>query len=247
MMTTLRHRTARQLALLLTVGAVIALCLAALACGPAAPAGHGGTSGTAIEPAIIPMATSSATPTGEAAWDGDEWLPTPTLTRMQRQYHPTIGDYFIHKIQQYEAAANGAGDAKKPASSGQSAPTPETSHLVINVDAHKRVDEVQRFLEESGASQIKCMKFPSDYIVPGQCGAVVSISRLRALADQPGVIEIKRMVVLEPASELRSPHLQQSVADAHGITAWRLAGIGGVGNVGGNDSRFWRAVAEAAR
>ena len=220
----LRHRTALQLALLAMVGAVIALCLAALACGPAAPAGHGGTSGTVVDSAVVPTAKSSATPTGEAAWDGDEWLPTPTLTRMQRQY-PNLGGHFIRKIQQYEAAANAVGDAKKPAGSGQPAPAPETSHLVINVDAHERVDEVQRFLEESGASQIKCVKFPSDYIVPGQCGAVVSISRLRALADQPGVIEIKRMVILEPASGLRSPHLQQSVADAHGITAWRLAGL----------------------
>ena len=231
MTTMLRHRTALPLALLLTVGAVIALCLAALACGPAAPAGHGGTSGTAVEPAVIPTATSSATPTGEAPWDGDEWLPTPTLTRMQRQYHPTIGDYFIHKILQYEAAANAVGDAKKPAGSGQPAPTPETFHLVITVDAHERVDEVQRFLEESGASQIKCMKFPSAYIVHGECSAVVSISRLRALADQPGVIDIKEMERAHPASELRSPRLQQSIADAHGVTAWRLAGVGGAGNV----------------
>ena len=233
----LRHRTALQLALLLTVGAVIALCLAALACGPAAPAGHGGTSGAAVELAIIPTATASATPTGEAPWDEVEGLPTPTLTQMQRQY-PNLADQFIHKIKQYEAAANGAGDAKKPAGSGQPAPTPETFHLVINVDAHERVDEVQRFLEESGASQIKCVKFPKDYISRGKCSAVVSISRLRALADLPGVIEIKRMVILEPASGLRSPHLQQSVSDAHGVTAWRLAGVGGVGNVGGNDGRF---------
>ena len=226
----LRHRTALQLALLLAVGAVIALCLAALACGPAAPAGHGGTSGAAVEPAIIPTATASATPTGEAAWDEVEWLPTPTLTRMQRQY-PNLGGHFIRKIQQYEAAANAAGDAKKPAGSEQPAPTLETFHLVITVDAHERVDEVQRFLEESGASQIKCVKFPKDYISRGKCSAVVSISRLRALADLPGVIQVKRMVVSEPASDLHSPHLQQSVADARGITAWRLAGVSGAGNV----------------
>ena len=235
----LRHRTARQLALLAMVGVVIALCLAALACAPAAPAGHGGASGTVVEPAIIPTATSSATPTGEAAWDGDEWLPTPTLTRMQRQY-PNLGGHFIRKIQQYEAAANAVGDAKKLADSGQPAPTLETFHLVITVDAHERVDEVQRFLEEGEASQIKCMKFPSDYlrIVHGECSAVVPISRLRALADLPGVIDIKEMERAHPASELRSPRLQQSVADAHGITAWRLARVGGAGNVGGNDGRF---------
>ena len=220
----LRYRTALQVALLLTVGAVIALCLAALACGPAAPAGHGGTSGTAVEPAVIPTATASATPTGEAPWDEVEGLPTPTLTQMQRQY-PNLADQFIHKIKQYEAATNGAGDAKKLADSGQPAPTPETFHLVITVDAHERVDEVQRFLEESGASRIKCMKFPSDYISRGQCGAVVSISRLRALADRPGVIEIKEVEILQPASELRSPHWQQSVADAHGVTAWRWRGL----------------------
>ena len=156
---------------------------------------------------------------------------------MERQY-PNLGVHFIRKIQQYEAAANAAGDAKKPAGSGQPAPTLEMFHLVITVDAHERVDEVQRFLEESGASQIKCMKFPSDYIVHGECSAVVSISRLRALADQPGVIDIKEMERAHPASELRSPRLQQIVADAHGITAWRLAGVGGVGNVGGNDGRF---------
>ena len=230
MTTMLRHRTALQLALLLTVGAVIALCLAALACGPAAPAGHGGTSGTVVEPATIPTATASATPTGEAAWDEVEGLPTPTLTQMQRQY-PNLGGHFIRKIQQYEAAANGAENAVTPIGSGQPAPTLETFHLIITVDAPERVDEVQRFLEESGASRIKCMKFPSDYIVPGQCGAVVSISRLRALADLPGVIEIREVEILYPASELRSPHLQQSVADAHGVTAWRLAGVGGAGNV----------------
>ena len=236
-MTMLRHRTARQVALLLTVGAVIALCLAALACGPAAPAGHGGTSGTAVEPAVIPAATASATPTGEAPWDEVEGLPTPTLTQMQRQY-PNLADQFIHKIKQYEAAANGAGDAKKLVGSGQPAPTPETFHLVINVDAHERVDEVQRFLEESGASQIKCVKFPKDYISRGKCSAVVSISRLRALADLPGVIQVKRMVVSEPASELRSPHLQQSVADAHGVTAWRWRELAAGAMFGGNDGRF---------
>ena len=228
MKTMLRHRTARQLALLLTVGAVIALCLAALACGPAAQ--EEGAAGAAVEPAVIPTATAAATPTGEAPWDEVEGLPTPTLTQMQRQY-PNLADQFIHKIKQYEAAANGAGDAKKLAGSGQPAPTLETFHLVITVDAHERVDEVQRFLEESGASQIKCVKFPKDYISRGKCSAVVSISRLRALADLPGVIQVKRMVVSEPASDLHSPHLQQSVADAHGITAWRLAGVGGVGNV----------------
>ena len=229
MTTMLRHRTALQPALLLTVGAVIALCLAALACGPAAQ--EEGAAGAAVEPAVIPTATASATPTGEAAWDEVERLPTPTLTQMQRQYHPIIGDHFIHKILQYEASANGAGDAKKPAGSGQPAPTLETFHLVITVDAHERVDEVRRFLEESGASQIKCVKFPKDYISRGKCSAVVSISRLRALADQPGVIEIREVEILYPASELRSPHWQQSVADARGITAWLLAGAGGAGNV----------------
>ena len=231
----LRHRTARQLALLAMVGAVIALCLATLACGPAAQ--EEGAAGAAAEPAVIPTATASATPTGEAAWDGDEWLPTPTLTRMQRQY-PNLGGHFIRKIQQYEAAANAAENAVTPIGSGQPAPTLETFHLVITVDAHERVDEVQRFLEESGASQIKCVKFPKDYISRGKCSAVVSISRLRALADLPGVIQVKRMVVSEPASDLHSPHLQQSVANAHGVTAWRLAGVGGAGNVGGNDGRF---------
>ena len=223
-----KRKTALQLALLLTVGAVIALWMTALACAPAAPAEQEGAAGTAAGPAVIPTATASATPTGEAPWDEVEWLPTPTLTRMQRQY-PNLAGQFIHKIQQYEAVANGAGDAKKLAGSGLPAPTPETFHLVINVDAHERVDEVQRFLEESGASQIKCMKFPSDYIVPGQCGAVVSISRLRALADLPGVIEIKEMERAHPALGLRSPRLQQSVADVHGITAWRLAGANGKG------------------
>ena len=232
----LRHRTALQLALLLTVGVVIALCLAALACGPAAQ--EEGAAGAAVEPAIIPAATAAATPTGEAAWDGvGELPPIPTLTQMERQY-PNLGVHFIRKIQQYEAAANGAENAVTPIGSGQPAPTLETFHLVITVDAHERVDEVQRFLDESGASQIKCVKFPKDYISRGKCSAVVSISRLRALADLPGVIQVKRMVVSEPASDLHSPHLQQSVADAHGITAWRLAGIGGAGNVGGNDGRF---------
>ncbi len=236
MMTMLRHRTALQPALLLTVGAVIALCLAALACGPAAQ--EEGAAGAAVEPAIIPTATSAATPTGEAAWDGvGELPPIPTLTQMERQY-PNLGVHFIRKIQQYEAVANGAENAVTPIGSGQPAPTLETFHLVITVDAHERVDEVQRFLEESGASQIKCVKFPKDYISRGKCSAVVSISRLRALADQPGVIDIKEMKRAHPASELRSPRWQQSVADAHGIAAWRLVGVGGAGNVGGNDGRF---------
>ena len=232
----LRHRTALQLALLAMVGAVIALCLATLACGPAAQ--EEGAAGAAAEPAVIPTATASATPTGEAPWDEvGELPPIPTLTQMERQY-PNLGGHFIRKIQQYEAAANVAENAVTPIGSGQPAPTLETFHLVITVDAHERVDEVQRFLEESGASQIKCVKFPKDYISRGKCSAVVSISRLRALADLPGVIQVKRMVVSEPASDLHSPHLQQSVADAHGITAWRPAGVGGVGNVGGNDGRF---------
>ena len=204
----LRHRTALQLALLLTVGAVIALCLAALGCGPAASAGHGGTSGTAVEPAVIPTATAAATPTGEAAWDGvGELPPIPTLTQMERQY-PNLGGHFIRKIQQYEAAANAAENAVTPVGSGQPVPTPEAFDLIIIVDAHERVDEVQRFLEESGASRIKCMKFPSDYIFRGECGAVVSISQLRALADLPGVIEIREVEIMYPASEIRSPHLQ---------------------------------------
>ena len=108
-MMTDKRKTALQLTLLLTVGAVIALWMTALAC---APAEQEGAAGTAADPAVIPTATASATPTGEAPWDEVEWLPTPTLTRMQRQYTNINGNLFTAILKHEEAmSATGSSDA----------------------------------------------------------------------------------------------------------------------------------------
>ena len=191
-----RH-SALKFALLTTAVALILLCLVALACAPAAPAGQGGTLENPVETKAAPTSILTAAPTHEG-WDGLGMPPpTPTLTQMERQY-PNLGGHFIRKIQQYEAAT--ARSSRTSASSGQPTPTPQVMRLIITIDSHDRVDDVQYFLEENGASQIKCLKFPSDYIIPGECVAAVPVSLLRGLAEQLGVAQIEVEPTIEPGT-----------------------------------------------
>ena len=193
----MRCRTYAILAAMLTV-----MFAAGLGCGPAAPAGQGGATGDAVAVAAtstpIPPLPSQPATTDDSGWDGlGEPPPTPTFTPMELQY-PVLSGYFIDAIRRYEAAA-AAAEGSGATASGQPAPTPYVMNLIIIIDAHDHVDQVQRFLEESGASQIRCLKFPSDYIVPGECAAAVPVSLLRGLAEQPGIAGIEIEPTIEPA------------------------------------------------
>ena len=222
MTTMLRRRTALQLALLLTVGAMIALCLAALACGPAA---QGGASETAVAPTIIPTATLPIVPTDGIPWDGSGPLPpTPTLTQMQRQYTNMDGNLFP-AILKHEAAIAAAGSLGASGSSNQPAPTPNIISLIITIDAPENVAGVQRVLADNGAANIWCGPITISDRIRGGCTADAPVSLLRRLAEQSGVLRIDPERTRTPTSQLRLPALQQPVADADGVTAWRLAGV----------------------
>ena len=191
----MRWRTyAAVAAMLAFLGVMLA---AGLGCGPAAPAGQNGAVGdvATVDTAGTPGAFANLDDDG---WDGlGEPPPTPTLTPMERQY-PILSGYFIDAIRRYEAAA-AAAEGSGATASGQPSPTPYVMNLIIIIDAHDRVDQVQRFLEEGGASQIRCLKFPSDYIVPGECAAAAPVSLLRGLAEQPGIAGIEIEPTIEPA------------------------------------------------
>ena len=223
-MTTMpRRRAALQLALLLTVGAVIALCLAALACGPARSTEQGGTSETAVAPTIIPAATLPIAPTDGIHWDGSGPLPpTPTLTQMQRQYTNMDGNLFP-AILKHEAAIAAARSLGASGSSNQPAPTPNIISLIVTIDAPGNVAGVQRVLADNGAANIWCGPITISDRIRGGCAAHVPVSLLRRLAEQSGVLRIDTERTRTPTSQLRLPALQQSVIDAHGVTACRLA------------------------
>ena len=208
----MRRRKALKFTLMTTVVGSIVLCLVALGCGPAAPAGRGGALGnpfaTAVVPsAVAPTAVLPAGADGASVWDGTGLPPPPTRNEMQRRY-PNLGSHLIRKILEYEsaaaAAAEGAGEA---ASSGLPAPTPEVIELFANIDAHDHIADVRHFLEENGALRVRCVKFLSDYIIPngGQCAAFVQVSLLRGLAELPGVIRVEKIHTAQPASELILP------------------------------------------
>ena len=182
----MRCRTYAAVAAMLTM-----MFAAGLGCAPP------GTAGDAV--AVAATGTPAPSPTlDDSGWDGlGDPPPTPTLTPMERQY-PILSGYFIDAIRRYEAAA-AAAEGSGATASGPPAPTPYVMNLIITIDAHDRVDQVQRFLEESGASQIRCLKFPSDYIVTGECAAAVPVSLLRGLAEQPGIAGIEIEPTIEPA------------------------------------------------
>ena len=199
MTTMLRRRTALQLALLLTVGAVIALFLAALACGPAAPAEQGGME-TAVAPTIVPTATLPIAPTDGIPWDGSGPLPpTPTLTQMQRQYTNMDGNLFP-AILKHEAAIAAAESLGASGSSKQPAPTPNIISLIITIDAPENVAGVQRVLADNGAANIWCGPITISDRIRGGCAAHVPISLLRRLAEQSGVLRIDPERTRTPAS-----------------------------------------------
>ena len=190
MATMQRRRTALQLALLLTVGAMIALCLAALACGPAAPAERGDASETAVAPTIVPTATLPIAHTDGIPWAGSGPLPpTPTLTQMQRQYTNMDGNLFP-AILKYEEAMAAARISGASGSSSQPTPTPNIIRLIITIDAPENVDGVQRVLADNGAANIWCGPITISDRIRGGCAAHVPVSLLRRLAEQSGVLRI---------------------------------------------------------
>ena len=200
MTTTLRRRAAPQLALLLTVGAMIALCLAALACGPAAPTGHEGTSETAVAPTIVPTATLPIASTDGIPWDGSgPPPPTPTLTQMQRQYTNMDGNLFPAIIK-HEAAMAAARISGASGSSSQPTPTPNIISLIITIDAPENVDGVQRVLADNGAANIWCGPITISDRIRGGCTADAPVSLLRRLAEQSGVLRIDPERTRTPAS-----------------------------------------------
>ena len=214
-----RRNTLRRLVLTLAVS-LTAVALVALACGPSAPSGQDDPT-----PEPTAVAEPTAALTDESSDDNDFPPPTPTLTQLERQYTNLTGN-LIQKIEDHEAAS-GAGGAS--GSSDQPTPTPELIPLVIYTDTADRVDDLKSFLENNATSDIQCAKGSNENLVKGSCGAVVPVSLLRSLADQPGVLRIDKMRTLKPASNLPSPSSQQTPADAHGAAAWRLAGANGSG------------------
>ena len=206
--------TLALLALILTAGP---------ACAPATPAGQGSTPENPVETAVAPTPTLPAEAAAESEPNDTTLPPPPTRSRMKQQY-PHLSGYLIRKIQEYEADAGAVESSRTAASYGRPVPTPELIDLSINIATHEYVDVIRRFLEENGVSPVRCAKFPGDYIIRGQCSAVVPASLLRGLAEQPGITRIEKIQVAQPASELRSPSLQQSIAKAPGATARRLAG-----------------------
>ena len=225
MTTMLRRRAALQLVLLLTVGAMIALCLAALACGPAAPAGHGGTLETAVAPTITPTATLPIAPTDGIPWDGSGPLPpTPTFTQMQWQYYnkySNIDGNLFRAIEKHEAAMAAAGSPGASGSSNRPAPTPNIISLIVTIDAPENVAGVQRVLADNGAANIWCGPITISDRIRGGCAADAPVSLLRRLAEQSGVLRIDPERTRTPASQLWLPAFQQSVADAHSVPARR--------------------------
>ena len=212
---TIRRRTYATLTAALAILALI--LITGPSCAPTTPSGQGNTPENPVKTAVAPTPTLPAEATVESERDGTTLPPPPTRSRMKQQY-PHLSGYLIRKIQEYEANAGAVEDSRTAASSGHPVPTPEVIDLYININTHEYVDVVQRFLEENGVLPVKCAKFPSDYIIRGQCAAMVPVSLLRELAEQPGVTRIEKVQVAQPASELRSPSPQQSTANAPGST-----------------------------
>ena len=215
-MTPTRRKTARRIIMALALG-MIALVIVALACGPSAPAGQ--------DDDATPEPTATAVPTDEPSDDNDFPPPTPTLTQLERQY-PNMDGNLKRQIEQHEATSEARGAS---GSSDQPTPTPELILILLLTDTAERVDAAKEFLEDNGAREINCYKGSSEDVIKGECSAYVPVSLLRSLAEQTGVLRIERMYPSRPQSSLQSPSSQRNPVEAHGVTAWRLAGADGSG------------------
>ena len=222
---TQRRQTALKYTLLTAAAGLIIACwlVVAGACGPAAPAAQTATSTDET------LNTPTPTPDSGLAADGLPAVPPPlpTLTRLEREYPHVEGD-LRGQIEQYEATQAASGVSGASGSSGQS-PPPETTSVIIYVDTPERVDDLENFLQENAAAQILCTKGSDESVIKGICGAVVPVSLLRNLAEQTGVLKVEKQRESEPASNLLPPASPQTLAKAHGVAAWRLAGATGAG------------------
>lgn len=222
---TQRRQTALKYTLLTAAVGLIIACWLVLAgaCGPAAPAAQTATSTDET------LNTPTPTPDSGLADDGLPAVPPPlpTLTRLDREY-PHLEGTIRDQIEQYEATQAASGASRASRSSGQSTP-PETTSVIIYVDTPERVDDLENFLQENAAAQILCTKGSDESVIKGVCGAVVPVPLLRNLAEQTGVLKVEKQRVARPASNLLSPASPQTLAKAHGVAAWRLAGATGAG------------------
>ena len=222
-MTQKRQTTLKYTLLTATVGLII-ICWLVLAgaCGPAAPAEQTATSTDET------LNTSTPTPDSDLANDGLPAVPppTPTLTRLEREY-PHLGGTLRDKIEQYEATQGASGAA---GASGQATPpTVELVPLSIYTDTADRVDDIKLFLQYNGATQISCGKGSGRDVIKGVCSAYTPTSLLRRIAKQPGVVRVAQVHDLIWLSDLQSPSSQQTPENRHGVISWRLAGATGAG------------------
>ena len=252
-----RRRNALKFAFLTAAMGLVALCLVALACAPAAPAGQGGAVGGAVdaestntptpestaepaatntptlestaEPVAANTPTPKATPTLFLINNGTPW----PLEHPAEHDNPKLDSRLFYLALEYEEAQSAVQGA-----CGQAAQPAAEVDVFIMPDAEESIPAIVKFLKDNGASPTYAYKgLPNDGYGHYQLGATLPVSLLVRLSEQSGVLFVEHPD--EPA-ELNAPNAPSSQsqgdrnpADAHGARAWYNAGYQGGGIVVG--------------
>ena len=252
-----RRRNALKFAFLTAAMGLIALCLVALACAPAAPAGQGGAVGGAVDaestntPTLESTAESAATntPTLEstaesAATNTPTPKATPTLFLINdgtpwplehpaEHDNPKLDSRLFYLALEYEEAQSAVQGA-----SGQATQPATEVDVLIMPDAEESIPAIVKFLKDNGASPTYAYKsLPNDGYGHYQLGATLPVSLLVRLSEQSGVLFVEHPDEPEELNAPNAPSSQsqgdRNPADAHGARAWYNAGYQGDGIVVG--------------
>ncbi len=185
----------------------------------------------ATQPPTIAVTTpapgAAATPTATAAAVGPSGAPTGSaqfsFSRKTELTHPKVGTALNQLIARVEAGEISAEEA------ASQAPIHREDSIGVAIHLSGNVDDVVRFLEANGASNISAR---DDYIE-----AYVPVLLLAETSEQPGVVRVRP---IQPPEEPQSGSgIPGNGPGVHGSAAWNQAGFTGKGiKVGVIDGGF---------
>ena len=195
--------------------------------------------GTAILVLIIAI-TMACTPTGQPTQDtNSQATPEPTATpeieylvdssgrRFAAEVVPEkVGPIILEQSLESRALRYQATRNANERSGRSIDPEPKRK-VVIYVDSTARLEEIDRYLERAAIKVISKSTTPAESSAPGLV-AIVPITVLLDLANQPGVLRVKGVLLSMPQSG-NLQNEQPNPNEIHGIPVWHAAGIDGSG------------------
>ena len=182
--------------------------------------------------ALIIAITMACTPTGQAtpeptATPEIEYLVDSSGRRFAAEVVPEKEGPIILEQSLESRALRYQATRNANERSGRSIDPEPKRKVVIYVDSTARLEEIERYLERAAIKVISKSTTPSESSAPGLV-AIVPITVLLDLANQPGVLRVKGVLLSMPQSG-NLQNEQPNPNEIHGIPVWHAAGIDGSG------------------